>query len=88
MNEPTPSSEKARPSGVSAVAPGPKRPTERNVVASCVDCDWERTTPNAQALAAKHHDFSGHEVQCILAVRYKRTGPMDGQIELPTELTQ
>lgn len=30
--------------------------------ASCCDCDWERGTRNANALAAIHHKETGHEV--------------------------
>jgi hypothetical protein len=42
-----------------------KRPTASaltNVAASCEVCSWGADTVNALALAARHHDATGHQV--------------------------
>lgn len=51
--------------------------TNRRVIAGCFTCNgsdalW--TAPNAQGVAAKHHDATGHETwaDVILEIRYHR----------------
>ena len=49
--------------------------TARDVVAGCFVCHGDVahwTTKNAQALAARHHDKTGHRtwVQVVMMIRY------------------
>lgn len=61
--------------------------TERQLRAGCSVCHGERprwTGPNAQALAAKHHDRTGHATWCdiTMQVRYGRSPADDRQIDI------
>jgi hypothetical protein len=37
--------------------------TLEDVQAECLACRWTATSRNAQAIAAKHHDATGHAVR-------------------------
>ena len=55
--------------------------------AGCYVCHGDRvqwTSANAQALAAQHHDRTGHHTWCeiALSVRYGRAAPDDRQIDI------
>ena len=54
----------------------PDRPThvERDVRAGCSTCQDRWSGKNAQAVAARHHDKTGHEtwVEVVMRVRYGR----------------
>lgn len=61
--------------------------TSRDLRAGCFTCHgviarW--TSANAQALAAQHHDRTGHETWCDIAmsIRYGRTAPDDRQHDI------
>jgi hypothetical protein len=61
--------------------------TTRELRAGCMACHRERprwTGPNAQALAAQHHDRTGHPTWCDIAmqVRYGRPPADDRQIDI------
>lgn len=61
--------------------------TERDYRAGCVVCwgeDAHWTTANAQALAVKHHDRTGHETWFNIDTRgrYGRLAPDDRQIDI------
>lgn len=61
--------------------------TERELRGGCFVCHAERprwTGPNAQALAAQHHDRTGHATWCDIAmqVRYGRPAPDDRQHDI------
>jgi hypothetical protein len=63
------------------------RKTERIYAAGCVVCWGDKvhwTTANAQALAVKHHDRTGHETWCNInaRTRYGRSAPDDRQIDI------
>ncbi len=64
-----------------------RKATSRDLRAGCFVCHGDRpqwTSPNAQALAAKHHDRTGHATWCDIAmsIRYGRTAPDDRQIDI------
>lgn len=61
--------------------------TSRDLRAGCFVCHgtavrW--TSSNAQALAAQHHDRTGHATWCDIAmmIRYGRTAPDDRQTDI------
>lgn len=61
--------------------------TTRELRAGCYVCHGDKarwTSSNAQALAAQHHDRTGHPTWCdiALAVRYGRVTADDRQIDL------
>ena len=63
------------------------RRIERDYRAGCSVCWGEKvhwTTANAQVLAAKHHDRTGHETWCDIdtRARYGRPAPDDRQIDI------
>ncbi|WP_230630635.1 hypothetical protein [Sphingomonas sp. Leaf37] len=61
--------------------------TSRDLRAGCFVCHGVRarwTSANAQALAAQHHDRTGHPTWCdiALSVRYGRAAPDDRQHDI------
>ena len=61
--------------------------TERELRAGCYVCHGDRacwTSANAQALAAQHHDRTGHVTWCDIdaRIRYGRTAPDDRQHDI------
>ena len=52
--------------------------TSRSVTAGCSRCSIKWTTPNAQAVAARHHDSHGHKtwVEQILTIEYGTAQPV------------
>jgi hypothetical protein len=61
--------------------------TARDLRAGCFACHGKRarwTGANAQALAARHHDRTGHPTWCDIAmqVRYGRQAPDDRQHDI------
>ncbi len=61
--------------------------TSRELRAGCYTCHGDRahwTSANAQALAAQHHDRTGHPTWCDIAasIRYGRVAPDDRQHDI------
>jgi len=49
-----------------------RRETASNLVAAsaeCAVCAWRADQANAQGIAARHHDMTGHEVDVLLTRR-------------------
>jgi cytochrome c551/c552 len=66
-----------------------KRPTAtgRTLQAGCFVChngEAQWTGPNAQGLAARHHDSTQHATWCdvVLTIRYGTTGADSRQIDI------
>jgi len=52
----------------------------RDVIAGCFECwgsDGHWTSKNAQALAARHHDATGHETWCDVNMSIRYGAPRD-----------
>lgn len=51
-----------------------------------LDAIW--TGKNAQAVAARHHDATGHATWCdvYLSIRYGRDAPAPGQLDIETAI--
>ncbi len=61
--------------------------THRDFRGGCFVCHGDRahwSSANVQALAAKHHDRTGHATWCDIdaRIRYGRTAPDDRQIDI------
>ena len=72
-----------------------KRPTHRSrdIVAGCFICKgtapiW--TAANAQALAAKHHDATGHQTWCdiVMSIRYGEADRDDRQTDIEDAIAE
>lgn len=55
----------------------PKRPTAMRAVASCLGCSWALVSKNAQAMAAKHYDRTGHKTLVKIEIDYGADIPKD-----------
>lgn len=67
--------------------------TDRSFSAGCRVCHGDRanwTGGNAQALAAKHHDRTGHLTWCKIAtsIEYGRAAPDDRQLDIEVAIAE
>lgn len=65
----------------------------RAISAGCYTCSGQEakwTGPNAQALAARHHDATGHATWCdiSLQVRYGREGADPRQLDIEAAIAR